>query len=345
MSTNGERVVRFGVIGCGRHATAVDIPNLYAVPGVEVVGICDLDEEKAKAILEEHGARYHTTDAERIFRDPDIDAVTIVAGPEAHPALCVAAARAGKHVFVEKPIALTIEETAMVVKAVEKAGVLFQYGVCNRLAPMVRLAKRMIPNPAYSYCQCARTVTHQAVHNLDLAVNLFHESPLVKVYAAGSQVWGVEADRHLPMDGYVATLSFADDSHHCYIQHGECMNGMLKKYHYQLFGRDGNCVYLAKRFKECHLMGGKGEVTNSWSFNGGDNDRGPFGYMGHYDELAELVQRIRENAASCTMTARDAALVVAVEHAITRSVETGAPVDFQAFLKDNSVPAPERAFA
>ena len=345
MSRNDKRVVRFGIIGCGRHASAVDIPNLFAVPGVEVVGICDLDEEKAKSTFEKYGTRYFTTDADKLLSDPDIEAVSIVTGPEGHPSLCIAAAEAGKHIFVEKPLALTIKEAAQVVEAVEKAGVLFQYGVCNRLGPMVKLAKRMIPDPVYSFCQCARTISGQSSHNLDLAANLFHEAPLLKVYAVGERTWDVEGDRHLPMDGYIATLSFANKSHHCYIQHGECMNGMLMKYHYQLFGRDKQCVYLARRFKECHLMDTKGNVINSWSFNGENTDRGPFGYMGHYDELVELAERIRDKAESCTMAVRDAALVVAIEQAIAKSVEAREPVDFQAFLKDNDIPAPPRALA
>src|SRR4030042_3193715 len=129
---------------------------------------------------------------------------------------------------------------------------------------MVKLAKRMCPKPLYTFCQCTDTVTGQAVHNLDLAVNLFHEARLLRVYASGGSFWNL--DPHLPADSFSATLTFSDGSTHTYLQHGRAYNAMMKKYSYQLFGPD-RCVFLAKRFKECHLMKNLNEVENSWSFN------------------------------------------------------------------------------
>ena len=174
--------LRFGVIGCGGIATEVHCPNLAAIPGACTWAYCDLEESKAQRLLEVHGGEYFTADAERIVDDPNIDAVLIQTGPRMHPALVQAAARAGKHVFVEKPIAIELADALATVQAVESAGVRFQHGTCNRLAPMVKQAKRMCAHPLYSYCQCTDAVTDQAVHNLDLAVNLFHEASLVRVY-------------------------------------------------------------------------------------------------------------------------------------------------------------------
>lgn len=92
------------------------------------------------------------------------------------------------------------------------------------------------------------------------------------------------------------------------------------------------CVYLARRFKECSLMDANGEVVNSWSFNGSNDDRGPYGYMGHYDELAEWVHCIRTGQSNGSMTVRDAAYVLAVEKAILASIARRQPVGFQQFL-------------
>ena len=323
--------LRFGVIGCGGIASEVHCPNLAAIPGACTWAYCDLEESKAQCLLEVHGGAYFTADAERIIDDSNIDAVLIQTGPRMHPALVQAAARAGKHIFVEKPIAIELADALATVQAVESAGVRFQHGTCNRLAPMVKRAKRMCAHPLYSYCQCVDAVTDQAVHNLDLAVNLFHEARLVRVYASGGQFW--DLDPHLPVDSFSAVLTFADGSTHTYIQHGIAFNPLLKKYHYQLFGADC-CVYLAKRFKECHLMRDRHEVEQSWVFEGADMYRGPFGYMGHYEELVELVDCIRTGA-NGTMTVRDAARVLAVEKAILKSTQDGQAVDFLAFLHAN----------
>ena len=328
---NGSvRELKFGVIGCGSMARDVHCPNMTAIEGARTVAYCDVVEERAQALLKQYGGDYATTDSARIFADKSVDGVLIQIGPNLHPQMVQAAVRAGKHVFVEKPLANTLSDAIATVRAVEAAGVKFQFGTCNRLAPMVRRAKQMCPNPLYTYCQCCDTVTHQAVHNLDLAINLFHDAPLRTVYASGKQHWGL--DPHLPADSFSAVLTFADGSVHTYIQHGNSFNAMLLKYHYQLFGHDC-CVYLAKRFKECHLMRSRDKVEFTWGFDGPDFYRGPHGYMGHFDEINELAGCIR-NGGECTMTVRHAALVLAAEKAILRSIETGAAADFRAFLEE-----------
>lgn len=327
-----SRTLRFGVVGCGSMASQVHCPNMNQIPYAKTVAYCDIDEAKAGRFLELHGGDYCTTDAQRIFSDETLDGVLIQVGPALHPPLVQAAAKAGKHIFVEKPIAVDLADALETVKVVEAASVQFMFGTCNRLAPTVKMAKRMCPHPHYSYCQCSGTVTHQACHNIDLAVNLFHEAPLERVYAGGGQFWNL--DPHLPVDSFSAVLSFADGSTHTYIQHGNSYNAVLKKYHFQLFG-DDHCVFLAERFKKCLFMRSPDSIERSWAFEGADTDRGPFGYMGHYDELKELVDKIRQGG-KCTMTVRDAALVLAVEKAILHSIEQKTVVDFSAFLAEQN---------
>lgn len=326
------RILKFGLIGCGGIATDVHAVNMSAIDGAKLVGYCDIDESKAANLLEKFGGDYVTTDALKIIDDKNIDGVLIQTGPKMHAEFVQAAAKAKKHVFVEKPLAIELADAVLTVRAVEEAGIKFQFGVCNRLAPMVKIAKRRCTTPLYSYCQCSHQASGQSPHNLDLAVNLFHEAQLVKVYASGGQFW--KLDPGLPADSYSAVLTFADGSTHTYIQHGRSFNPMLTKYSYQLFGKD-TCVYLAKRFKECHIMKSFDVVEQSWIFQGSDQDRGPNGYMGHFDELLEFVDCIR-NGGQCTMTVRDAAYVLAVDKAILSSIETGNPVSFPEFLGKNS---------
>ena len=137
--------VTFGVVGCGGMATQVHCPNLAAVEGAETVAYCDLDESRAKELLDVHGGSYATTEPDKIFGDPDIDAVLIQTGPRAHPILVQVAAKAGKHIFVEKPLAVELQDALETVRAVEEAGVKFIFGTCNRLASMVQRAKRCAP--------------------------------------------------------------------------------------------------------------------------------------------------------------------------------------------------------
>ena len=326
--TGNHDDLRFGVIGCGHMATYVHCPNMADIPGAQTVAYCDLDESKAQALLDQFGGQYATTEANDIFADASIDGVLIQVGPSQHARLVQGAARAGKHIFVEKPLAADLADAVETVRVVERAGVTFVFGTCFRYAPAVRLAKRMCPNPLYSYSQAAASVVNMSPHSLDLAVGLFHEAPLQTVYASGGQFWGMDPGR--PADSFGAVLTFADGSVHNYFQHGRAVNVLLTKYHYQLFGRDC-CVYLAKRFRECHHMTGPTKVDRSWIFEGENTDRGPFGYMGHYEELAHLVECIRTRGQGTT-TVRDGATVLAVQEAIFESVRTRQIVDFSRFL-------------
>ena len=216
--TEESSPLRLGVIGCGGMATNIHYPNMAAIEGAVTVAYCDIDENRAKNLLERFGGEYATPDAERIFADDGLDGELIQTGPHMHPKLVQAAARADKHIFVEKPIALDLEDALETVRTVEVAGIKFIHGTCQRLGPNPRMAKRMCPRPLYSYCQCSNDITSQACHNIDLAVNLFHDGPLLRVYASGGKFW--QHDRLLPTDSFSATLSFADGSTHTYIQHG-----------------------------------------------------------------------------------------------------------------------------
>ncbi len=341
------KTLRFGCIGCGAMG-GLHCANSKYVPGMEVVAYADLDLSKAEAFLAQFGGEYATTDVDRLFADDSLDGVLIQTGERAHPALGIAAAQAGKHIFMEKPIAVTVEEALDLERAVKASGVKYLIGLCNRLAPMVARAKELLPHPIISYCQCPDLVSGQSCHNLDLMVHKFHEAPLVSVYAVGGHYWGLDA--HLPADGFIATLKFEDDSQACYIQHGRSYNALLSKYHFQLFGKD-RCVYLAHRFKECHFSTNLAAPDFSWGFQGPDftplnlaehekDSRGPHGYMGHYDQLVALCEAIRSDTEP-PMTVEQGRHVLQVEKALLESIVTGQVVDYREFLARWDTTQPE----
>lgn len=332
------RTLRFGCVGCGSMGT-LHVLNSKYVPGMEVVAYADIRRDRAARFLEDFGGEYATDEPQRLFDDGSLDGVLIQTGERAHPALGIAAARAGKHIFMEKPIAITIEEALELERAVRGTRIKYLIGLCNRLAPAVKRAKELLPHPWITLGQCTDTVSGQACHNLDLIAHMFHESPIVSIYASGGHYYDLDA--HLPADSFVATLRFADGSQACYVQHGTAYNAMMKKCSFQLFGKD-RCVYLANRFKECHLSTGLTVPDFSWSFTGPDfsppdsrlhfkDVRGPFGYMGHFDELVALCDAIR-NETEPPMTVEHGRHVLQVEKAIFESITTGELVDYKRFL-------------
>ncbi len=330
--------LRFGCIGCGNMGT-LHVLNSKYVPGMEVVAYADAIKDKAEKFLRDFGGEYATDDPNKIFEDKTIDGVLIQTGEKHHPALGIAAARAGKHIFMEKPIAVNIEDAIELEKEVRKAGVKYLIGLCNRLAPAVIKAKEILPDPWITYGQCTDTVSGQACHNLDLIVHKFHDAPIKTVYATGGHYY--DLDHHIPADSFVATIHFEDGSQACYIQHGKAYNALMGKYSFQLFGKD-RCVYLAKRFKECHLSTNLTQPDFSIIFSGPDfvpynkeahfkDVRGPHGYMGHFDELLALCTAIR-NDTDPPMTVEHGRHVLQVEKAILESITTGQVIDYNNFL-------------
>jgi len=136
--------VGVAVIGAGGFASAFHLPNLAKMPEAQLEAVVDVVGQKAKGAAEKHGARYCTTDYREVLEDDQVDAVVVATRHNLHPEIAIAAAKAGKHVFTEKPLAITVEACEQVLKAVEKAGVLLSVGFNRRFSIFSQKAKPLI---------------------------------------------------------------------------------------------------------------------------------------------------------------------------------------------------------
>ncbi|CAA9547619.1 MAG: Myo-inositol 2-dehydrogenase [uncultured Thermomicrobiales bacterium] len=147
--------LRVGLIGAGRigkgHAR-----TLAAMPEVDLVAVADVNAESARAVAGEVGVGRWTTDPTETIADPAIDAVVIASSTDTHAALIVAAAKAGTHVFCEKPVALDLETTDVALAAVAAAGVGFQIGFQRRFDPAYAKAKALIADGALGAIETIR---------------------------------------------------------------------------------------------------------------------------------------------------------------------------------------------
>lgn len=106
-----DYIVRVGIIGCGNFVNAVHLPNLRALKDrFQVRAAADVVGHKAQALAAACGAGYSCTDFERVVSDPEIDLVLVATRHNDHAKLVERALQAGKHVFVEKPLAITNEQ-------------------------------------------------------------------------------------------------------------------------------------------------------------------------------------------------------------------------------------------
>lgn len=128
--------VSVGFIGAGAFATGVLIPALRDLD-VELAGIMSAGGLSARSAAENHGFRYLAGSAEALFEDGGIHAVFIATRHHDHARLAATALRAGKHVFVEKPLALSEDELDDVLDAAS-AGPLLMVGFNRRFAPATR---------------------------------------------------------------------------------------------------------------------------------------------------------------------------------------------------------------
>lgn len=121
-----ERIIRLGIAGLGRAAVSV-IPQLVRHPGFRMVAAAEPRAIAREAFVRDFDARAYTH-FEALCGDREIDAVYIATPQEFHADYGILAAQAGKHIFMEKPIALTLEDAKRLQSAVEQAGVVLLVG-------------------------------------------------------------------------------------------------------------------------------------------------------------------------------------------------------------------------
>lgn len=150
--------VRVGLVGAGRIGSShAEIIALH-VPRATLVAVADPRPGVAEALAAPLGARAET-DAAAIFAAADIDAVVITASSDAHCELVIAAAQAGKAVFCEKPMSMTLPDAERAIAAARDAGVPLQVGFNRRFASGFAAAHRLVVDGAVGTPQLMRSVT------------------------------------------------------------------------------------------------------------------------------------------------------------------------------------------
>jgi len=150
--------IAIGAIGNGRISRIHDLPGVWKYDYAQVMAVCDLDTKRAadaKVLVNDYYSKkngkpfdgvkeYH--DYRELIRSKDIDAVLISTPDHTHAMICIAAARAGKHIYMQKPASLTISEGRIVSDVVQKSGVKFQIGSQQRSSTQFRYAAELVRN-------------------------------------------------------------------------------------------------------------------------------------------------------------------------------------------------------
>jgi len=119
-SVEASQVVNLGVLGAGLFANSVLLPAIRKVDGIQLIGIASSGGLHAQHSGKKFGFQYATSSDDEILNDPNINAVAILTRHDSHADLVVKALKAGKHVFVEKPLAINSNQLSVISKQLQK---------------------------------------------------------------------------------------------------------------------------------------------------------------------------------------------------------------------------------
>ena len=221
-----QKMLRVGVIGAGRIGK-IHAQNLAnAVPGSQVTAVADPLYDEACKLSEALRIPFVSADYHEVINHPDVDAVAICSSTNTHASMMIEAARAGKHIFCEKPIAYDLAKIDEALDVVEKAGVLLQIGFNRRFDPnfkhvremvaagkigephIVRITSRDPAPPPIEYIKVSGGIFFDmTIHDFDMARYLIG-SDVEEIYAAGGVLVDSKIGEAGDIDTAVVTLRF-----------------------------------------------------------------------------------------------------------------------------------------
>ncbi|MBA3061799.1 MAG: Gfo/Idh/MocA family oxidoreductase [Atribacteria sp.] len=140
-------MIKIGIIGCG-FMGKMHVNCFRALQNVRVVGVSDIRQDKAKEIANLVGARV-VTDANELINNKEIDAISILLPTHLHKELVIKTAQAKKHIFCEKPLALTVKDAEEMIKETRKEKVKLMIGMVLRFWSEYIEFKRIVDSEIY----------------------------------------------------------------------------------------------------------------------------------------------------------------------------------------------------
>jgi predicted dehydrogenase/threonine dehydrogenase-like Zn-dependent dehydrogenase len=302
-----------GLIGAGNFTKSFILPNLRK-NGFGIAAVATKDGAHAKHVASTYGARYATTDYHRILKDKGIDLVIIGTRHDLHASMVADALKAGKHVFVEKPLAIFPEELDKLRPLVDRHHGILAVGFNRRYSPyMIKLKELISGKPVmidYVFNNPELPRDHwvnqrdvgggrfigEACHIVDLFSFLAGSEP-ISISAEQAEGQGI-----IPGNNISAVIRYANGSV-CTLVYSCMGNASVPKERCQVF--DGSNVIVVENFKSL--------IVNGTRKYGGLKDEG------HAGEFAELGKAVRGEK-NCLITPKEGLLATETVFSIMRKV-------------------------
>lgn len=247
MKKNG--FLKAGIIGCG-NIGKIHAECIQQIEGIKTTAYCDVYEQNAQKLLQQFGGVYATDDADALFNDISLDIIYVTTHNDTHAEYCIRALETGKHVLVEKPLALNVNECIRVCMSVKQTGKKLMTAFKMRYYDMLIKAKELIPNPilvtmqmmddrwpdaiwANDPIQGGGNVISQGCHSTDILRFLAGSNP-IDVFAAGGNYYQASG----VIDNILAVYRFENGAAGNLIQ-GDCScSPVVSKFFMQLFSEN-----------------------------------------------------------------------------------------------------------
>ncbi len=328
--------LRIGIIGAGRIGSLHAKSITYNVPTAQVVGITDIFTANAEKVAAELGIKKVYADYKEMLDDPNVQAVFICSSTDTHADIAIEAAKAGKHIFCEKPVDLTPAKVNAVIDAVAKAGVKLQVGFNRRFdhnfahvrsmvedgklgkVEIVKITSRdPAPPPAEYSAVSGGMFLDMTIHDFDMA-RFQAGSEVTEVYANATSLVDPEIGKAGDVDTAVISLKFANGAV------GVIDNSRRAAYGYdqrvEVFGSKGSAIASNDTPTTVVFMGEDGVVA----------DKPLYFFLERYmqsfrDEVLQFVDAVLNDKETPTSGA-DGLNSILVALAAKKSVAEGRPV-------------------
>ncbi len=328
-----SKALNVGVIGSGGFARAIHIPNLRELDSFNLMGVAARSKASALSTKKDFGFEYATTNYQEILNDDSIDLAFITTRHNLHSAMAIEALEHQKHVFVEKPLGLTIEACQDVVNKVTETGMKLTVGFNRRFSPLAVKTRDAIKDRNYPILVNYRVVTGfypadswffdpvegggriigEVCHFTDLLCWLLDSRP-TRVFAEGGTLSHRETNLH---DNFIVTMKFEDGSI-ASLFYGDLGTDQFPKERVEVFA--GNRTIVIDDFKELLVEG-----INQPNISLPRIDKG------QKTELIEFAKAI-QNDTQPSVTAEDGLYATFLGYQIIESLQTGKPVDIKGTL-------------
>lgn len=220
--------LNIGIVGAGRIGKVHAASITYHIPQAQIAMVTDVYEPAARALAETYGVPRYSTDYMDIVNDPDIDAVLVCSPTPTHADISIAAMKAGKHVFCEKPVDLTIEKIKKTAQVAQETGRKLQIGFNRRFdhnhgkvqqmaangtlgnVELIKITSRDPEPPSPEYAASSGGLyIDMMIHDFDMAMFLAG-CDVTEVYAMGTSLVDKRIGEAGDVDTAIVTLTFTN---------------------------------------------------------------------------------------------------------------------------------------